>query len=321
MAAVALDIHARSLVLDGRPFGRGGPYEKISGYLRFAVDPEHPQNAGLVDLALAPRNAAGRVEFGGDFYLLRPVAGGNRRLLLDVPNRGRKLALGLLNSTPRVPDPTTAADFGNGFLMRQGYTVAWIGWQHDVPRQDGMMALDVPAARGASGLLRCEFRPNVRAEILPMADRYHIPHPVADPHDPEARLTARAHAGAAEVAVPRRSWQFSDPSHVRLEGGFEPGTIYDLIYRAADPPLVALDCWPSATPRPSCGGAAPATRAPARSTASTSSAFRRPDASCVTSSTSVSPRTRRAGRCSTRSFPTWPARGGASSICASGSPR
>jgi hypothetical protein len=98
----------------------------------------------------------------------------------------------------------------------------------------------VPAARGITGLVRCEFRPNARVETLPMADRYHVPHPAVDLNDPEARLTAREHAGAPEVAVPRSAWRFADPGHVWLEGGFAPGKIYYLIYRSADPPLVGL---------------------------------------------------------------------------------
>ncbi len=242
MTVCALEIHSRSVVLDGHAFGATGPYEKLVGVARFAIDPGDPRNAAITDLALAPRNAAGRVECWGDFYLLRPAdpSRGNRRLLLDVPNRGRKVALGLFNSTPRVPDPTTPEDFGNGFLMRQGFTVAWIGWQHDVPRRDGLMALDVPVAQGVSGLVRCEFRPNLRADVLPLADRYHIPHPAADLEDPEARMTVREHAGAAEVAVPRGAWRFVDPGHVALAGDFQPGRIYDLVYRSQDPPLVGL---------------------------------------------------------------------------------
>src|SRR6266540_3993576 len=143
MAVTSLQITRRSVVLDGRPFGAAGAYEKIMGVLRIGVDPVHPANQAITDLAAAPRNTAGLVECQADFYLLRPQdpARGNRRLLLDVPNRGRKVALGLLNSTPRVPDPATPEDFGNGFLMRWGYTVAWCGWQHDVPRRDGLMAL------------------------------------------------------------------------------------------------------------------------------------------------------------------------------------
>ena len=246
MAVTALEIRERAVLLDGHRFGAAGAYEKIAGVLRFAVDPANPANRAITDLGLAPRNARGAVEASADFYLLQPVdpARGNRRLLLDVPNRGRKVALGIFNSTPRVPDPSTPEDFGNGFLMRHGYTVAWVGWQHDVPRQDGLMALTVPAARGAngpiSGPVRCLWRPNLRAATLPLADRYHIPHPTADLDDPDARLTVRDHVGAPAVAVPRTAWRFPDASHIALAGGFEPGKIYELVYRAVHPPLVGL---------------------------------------------------------------------------------
>ncbi len=106
MAVTSLEITKQSVVLDGHAFGQVGPYEKIAGVLHFGVDPTHPANQVITDLALAPRNDAGLVESAADFYLLRPVdpARGNRRLLLDVPNRGRKVALGMFNSAVRVPD-------------------------------------------------------------------------------------------------------------------------------------------------------------------------------------------------------------------------
>src|SRR2546425_1173478 len=220
------------MVLDGRPFGAAGAYEKLAGILRFAADPAHPANQSVTDLGLAPKNASGLVESWADFYLLVPAdpARGNRRLLLDVPNRGRKVALGMFNSTPRVPDPSTPEDFGNGFLMRHGYTVAWCGWQHDVPRRDGLMALTVPAARGnggaITGLVRCEWRPNSRAETLPLADRYHVPHPTMDLKDPHARLSVREHRDAAAVEVARGAWRFPHASHITVVGGFQPRKIY-----------------------------------------------------------------------------------------------
>jgi len=246
MAVTSLEITHQSVVLDGHAFGAAGAYEKIVGVLRLGVDPTHPANQAITDLAQAPRSEAGLVESSADFYLLRPVdpARGNRRLLLDVPNRGRKVALGMFNGAVRVPDPTTADDFGNGFLMRHGYTVAWCGWQHDVPRQDGLQALTVPAARGANGPIGgpvlCEWRPNTRVDTLPMADRYHIAQPTADLTDPAARLSVRVHAGAPAVAIARSAWRFADATHVALDGGFEPGKIYELIYRAENPPLVGL---------------------------------------------------------------------------------
>lgn len=237
-----LEIDKREVVLNGKAFGAAGAYEKIAGTIRFAVDPAHPLHRRITDIDHARKNADGRVEFSADFYALKPVdAGkGNRRLILDVANRGRKVALGMFNSTVRVPDPTAQEDFGNGFLMRHGYTVAWVGWQADVPRRDGLMALEAPRAQGVTGSIRCQLRPNVRVDTLPLADRYHIPHPTVDLADAQASLTVREHGGAAATEVPRSAWRFSDPGHIELKGGFTPGAIYSVVYRSAEPPLVGL---------------------------------------------------------------------------------
>jgi hypothetical protein len=108
MSVTALEVHTRSLVLSGQAFGTAGAYEKIAGVLRFASDPTHEANALVTDLGRGPRNGSGRVESWADFYLLRPVdpSRGSGCLLLDVVNRGRKMALSLFNSAPRVADPT-----------------------------------------------------------------------------------------------------------------------------------------------------------------------------------------------------------------------
>ena len=235
MSVAGLDIERREPVLGGRAWGQAGAYEKIAGTLRFAVDPALPIHADITDLDRAPRGASGLVEGTADFYLLRPVGGGNGALLLDVANRGRKVALGMFNSAVRVPDPASEEDFGNGFLLRHGYTVAWVGWQHDVPRQDGLMSMTAPIVRGITGTARAEWCPNTRVAELPLADRYHVPQPTVDVHDPGARLLVRASAGASPTEVPRDHWRFSDPTHIALDDGFTPGAIYDLIYRSADP--------------------------------------------------------------------------------------
>ena len=234
MGVVRLDITRRE------PVPAAAGYEKVDGVLRFTADPAARQNEPIADLGLAPRNARGLVEYSADFYLLRPLDGGGRRLLLDVPNRGRKIALGMFNSAPRSNDPASREDFGNRFLMRHGYTVAWIGWQPDVPRRDGMMAMTVPRAPGVSERMRCEFRPNARVDTLPLADRYHIPHPVTRLDDPEAELHVREHGDAPASTVPRSAWRFPDAGSIALDGGFQPGRIYDCYYRAQDPPLVGL---------------------------------------------------------------------------------
>src|SRR6202008_905013 len=145
-----------------------GAYEKLAGTLRFAVDPTHPLHAQITDLRLAPRAADGRVEFQSDFYLLRPVdpGRGNRRLLLDTPNPGRKVALGMFNSAVRVPDPTAAGGFRNGVLGRR--------------RRGGRGPSGTPRAAGGGGRVRWESGPTPPADVLPMADRYHIPYAAAE---------------------------------------------------------------------------------------------------------------------------------------------
>jgi hypothetical protein len=132
---VRLEITRRISFADGHAFGDAGPYERLVGRVHFELDPKEPKNQNIVDLQLAPLNHRNRVEFSGDLDILKPVdlSRGNRRLLYDVNNRGNKTVLRSLNDAPRVADPLTLAHAGNGFLMRQGYTVVWCGWQDDVP--------------------------------------------------------------------------------------------------------------------------------------------------------------------------------------------
>ena len=73
MSATTLEVHTRTVVLDGRPFGVAGAYEKITGILRFAADPAHEANAPITDLSRAPRNGSGHVESWADFCMLQPI--------------------------------------------------------------------------------------------------------------------------------------------------------------------------------------------------------------------------------------------------------
>ena len=126
-----VEIISRSDIQDGRSFGLAGAYEKIVGRVYFAVDPANIHNRQIVDLDKAPRNAQGEVEFYADLYLLRPkdMDKGNGAVLFEVSNRGGK---GILHIVNGVTSSDPKAEFGDGFLMRQGYTVAWVGWEADL---------------------------------------------------------------------------------------------------------------------------------------------------------------------------------------------
>ena len=49
-------------------------YESIRGVVHFTLDPNAAANAAVVDLALAPKNTEGLVEYSADFKLLVPSA-------------------------------------------------------------------------------------------------------------------------------------------------------------------------------------------------------------------------------------------------------
>ena len=118
-------------VLGGKPFGETGAYEKCVGTIYFALDPQNPRNRIIVDLDKAPRNAMGQIEFSSDLFVLRPKdpSRGNEAIFFDVVNRGNKLLLGRFNLADGAIDPTSEAEFGDGFLMQQGYTLVAVGWE------------------------------------------------------------------------------------------------------------------------------------------------------------------------------------------------
>ena len=64
---------------------------------------------------------------------------------------------------PPRNDPRTLAHAGNGFLMRRGYTVAWLGWQGDLLPGNGRDLLELPVARGVTGPVATNTSPTGRA--------------------------------------------------------------------------------------------------------------------------------------------------------------
>jgi hypothetical protein len=246
---VQMKIERREPVLAGKSFGAAGAYEKLVGRVEFALDPKHQRNLGIVDLDLAKKNARGEVEFSADFYLLKPVnpakatGRANGRLLYEVGNRGGKSMLATFQKATGSSDPKTAAEFGDGLLMREGYSLLWMGWQWDVP--DGRMRMDMPIAtdQGAAitGLLRGNFILDVRSATAPLADRGHRAYPIADRNSPADFMTVRDATAATPQRIERTKWHFVDDNTVELEGGFEPGRIYEVVYRAKEPRVLGTD--------------------------------------------------------------------------------
>jgi hypothetical protein len=169
-----VEVETRQDVLDGQPFGSVGAYEKLTGKIYFALAPEHPVNMRIVDLARAPRNAAGQVEAWGNFMVLQPKQPRQeqRLALLEVSNRGGKAALTYFNGARLHLNPTSPEHFGDGLLLRQGLTIIWVGWQYDVPPLPGLLRLYAPVAtdhgRPITGLVRSDWTVDQTVTTLPL---------------------------------------------------------------------------------------------------------------------------------------------------------
>ncbi|MEE2980399.1 MAG: alpha/beta hydrolase domain-containing protein [Pseudomonadota bacterium] len=245
---------------NGRSFGAAGPYERIDAIAHYAVDPTHAANQGIVDLALAERDGEGRVRFSGDMTLLMPrhQDRGNRALIMHVPNRGGR-QLSRLNLYPRNSPVTAAVDPGDGFLFERGWTVGWAGWQWDVPRSPervriGLAAPEVPpAARQPDGRMQLRLQIYHATSSLPLTDQHvgdHGDHRLirsADVNDADATLLVRQGPYGEARTVPRDRWRFArevnghpveDDGHIWVDGGFEAGLTYDVLYTPLGCPVV-----------------------------------------------------------------------------------
>jgi len=250
-AVTRVDITSRVVVADGQWFGAAGPYEKIAGTVYFEVDPAEPHNAVIADLALAPRNARGRVEFSSDFFILAPQdpARGSGSVLFEVSNRGGKGLLTTFNRGMASTEPMKPSDFGDGLLMRNGFTLVWVGWEFDV----GSLRVKPPVAAGNGAPLIETIAAQVvvdsRATEVSFSD---VPrYPPFDPNDETATLTVRDKIWDRPTPLPRRGWQFVPPvaassgrctgdakcPRISMASGFEPGRIYEVKYRASNPPV------------------------------------------------------------------------------------
>ncbi len=272
--ATRIVIASRQPIAGGASFGSVGPYEKLTGTVFFEVDPENSHNESVFDLERAPRNGAGKVEFSADTVILRPVdpSRGNHQLFFEVNNRGNKIALIMLNDTPPTANnnnPITASDFGNGFLMRQGYVVAWVGWGADIAPGGSRLLVNFPIAmengQPITERILTEFSDRNFGGgtpfTLPLSGGTAFnsyPAVSTDKKVAEAVLRARPSDSPRPSGpqippgeiVPDAQWSFTNcpagppgtPSvtDICLAGGFQNNRVYELIYRATKSPVMGL---------------------------------------------------------------------------------
>lgn len=250
-------IEQREPFAAGHEFPITGAYEKLTGMIHGEVDPRHRLNRIIVNLNKAPRNRRGRVEYSSNFCILKPVdmARGNGKIFFDAPNRGSKRILGFLNDGPEANDPSTLEHAGNGFLMRQGYTIVWCGWQGDLMPIKNWLVLNVPAATNNGRPIVAQSRSEIVVDekgvkSQPLSGDARVKSYAAASLDKSrATLTVREKSYGKRIPVPAGEWEYAtyendavapSSTDLYLRGGFKPGHIYEFIYPAKDPLVLGL---------------------------------------------------------------------------------
>ena len=242
---VSIEIKSVEPLAEGVAFGPVGPYEKVIGVAHGEVDPRAASNKGIALIDKAPVNARGLVEYVTDFYILRPrdPAKGKGRILYEVNNRGRKMLFGNIADGPQgINDPQKVADLGNGFPLRQGFTIVWSGWDPDAPRANLGLGLTAPVATDGGQpivqTVRDEFVSGTRGGALEV---FKLSYEMASADG--AKLTVRERQSDAPQDV---AFVTVDARTIRLaadgpQGGKpKPGFLYEFTYQGTKPKVQGL---------------------------------------------------------------------------------
>jgi hypothetical protein len=212
-------------------------YESISGIAYFTLDPNEELNGAVTDIAYAPVNGDGLIEYAADFRLLAPsdsVANGG--LLYNVNNRGG-------SSFP--PERSLLHP-----LSGMGFTYLATGWINELSPQDGRLRLHAPIVGSAehriTGQVRYEISVGALAEKVNIAGNGHLAYEPTAAGLASASLTRRLYQNDPRLPVERSQFQLevvaendSNQPIVNLSvaGGFQPGMLYELVYEARNPVL------------------------------------------------------------------------------------
>ena len=214
-------------------------YQSITGVAYFSLDPGDEVNAAITDIEFAPVNNEGLVEYSADFRLLVPSASiANGGLLYNVNNRGGS-----------VFPPERSMQHP---LSGMGFTYLATGWINELSPRDGRLRLHAPVVGSElgqetiTGSVRYEVSVGEAANKVNIAGGGHLAYEPTAAGLRDATLTHRLYQNDPRIPVERSQFQLeviaeSDSNqpvvNLVMNGGFQPGRLYELIYEAKNPVL------------------------------------------------------------------------------------
>jgi hypothetical protein len=213
-----------------------GGYELLEGHFSGALNPDDKRNAGVNDIKLAPRNAAGRIEYSATFAIARPVDMGKASgvLVYDVPNRGK----------------------GAAVALEGGHVDVVSGWQGDLADGPGVQLINVPSAPVTGNALVRFMDMPAGTTTLPVKGGPQGSQGARE-FDVATAAGARLFTGVSDdrpteqKEVPHSDWAFADcsttpfpgkPDLTKLcvKGGFDPKLAYTLGFTARSPKVLGI---------------------------------------------------------------------------------
>ncbi|APV52398.1 hypothetical protein BWI17_10580 [Betaproteobacteria bacterium GR16-43] len=237
-----IEITSRGPAFGGAIFGSVGAYERIVGVASGELNPGSSSNNMIVDIALAPRNARGNVEYKFDFYMLKPLdlSKGNHRVMYEPPNRGGK-QFGGFNRSTGGNDPSSTTNPLDQFLAPRGYTMVFSGWDYAAGTNNANFnsTITLPVAKNPDG--SSITGPSYEYIVMGNATTtsYTLSYAAASTTDKaSAKLTTRKHIDDTPTVIPATGWDYVDATHIKLlpDGtAFNANDIYEFSYTAKDP--------------------------------------------------------------------------------------
>ena len=246
-----IQIKSQKDVLGGKTWGNTGAYEELIGTAYFTVDPRAAANRNIPDIDKAPKNAKGMIEYSSDIYIDRPkdAAKGNGVAFFEASNRGRRSLSTTFSQPFRGKQSPEEAEYGDGTLFNQGFTLVWVGWQNSVDRKPGLVGIDLPIAMDNGKPVTGKINTfGIGAPWIILKDSPTLKmdndtsrYTPASLDDPKDVLQVAVGGYDKPTIIPRGDWQFaSDGKSITLKTGFKAGMRYDLIYTAKNTPVLGL---------------------------------------------------------------------------------
>jgi hypothetical protein len=213
-----------------------GTHERLIGRVYFKIDPKLPANRNIADIDLAPVDKDGMVEFSGDLLFFKPKKAQQARgtVFLEVVNRGMDQSLGLMSGARQQDLAPESWQLGDRFVLEQGFTLAFLGWQFDVQPAQGL-TFQAPSAE-VEGAVRDTHIQTAAAEMA----AFRLSYCASGSGQKNAKVTFRTGIDQQPQTLARSNWDFIyNGCAVLLRGGLKPG-LYETVYGAKGSPVAGL---------------------------------------------------------------------------------